>query len=225
MNSDIENDDDDGAGTDADDDHDDDNVDDDKSTDEDERVVKRPRLERSPSPQVPPAPPSTPASLMEARTPHGPIPLIPYIQNADVLERDQLMRGELATPAPTRPAAVPESSKPKLDDFHHWVVGPRYQLVRMLGRGSYGQVAQAKDTWDDNKFVAIKRIAGAFDQEVDAVRLYREIHILRRLRGHDCIIRLLNVIEPTALEDFKDLYLVFECELGEKLDTFRRCWI
>jgi Protein kinase domain len=222
MNSDIENDDDDGAGTDADDDHDDDNVDDDKSTDEDERVVKRPRLERSPSPQVPPAPPSTPASLMEA---HGPIPLIPYIQNADVLERDQLMRGELATPAPTRPAAVPESSKPKLDDFHHWVVGPRYQLVRMLGRGSYGQVAQAKDTWDDNKFVAIKRIAGAFDQEVDAVRLYREIHILRRLRGHDCIIRLLNVIEPTALEDFKDLYLVFECELGEKLDTFRRCWI
>jgi Protein kinase domain len=183
---------------------------DDDSTQEDEndRVAKRPRREWSPGPQIPPAPPSTPATLIEARTPHGHIPVIPFIQNADVLERDQLVNGELATPAPTKTAA----SKPKMDDFYHWVVGSRYELIRMLGRGSYGQVAQAKDLWDNNKLVAIKRIASAFEQEIDAVRLYRETHILRRLRGHDCIITLLNVIEPPSFEDFTDLYLVFDCE-------------
>jgi len=188
------------------------NDDDDDSTDEEhelDHVAKRPRREWSPGPQVPPAPPSTPASLVEARTPHGPIPLIPYIQNADALERDQLASGELATPAPTKSNAA-VMAKNQLDDFYQWTVGSRYELIRMLGRGSYGQVAQAKDLWDDNRLVAIKRIASAFEQEVDAVRLYREIHILTQLRGHDCIIRLLNVIEPESLEQFTDLYLVFE---------------
>ena len=187
---------------------------DDESTDDDDndRTAKRPRREWSPGPQVPPAPPPTPATLIEARTPHGRIPVIPLIQNADALERDQLVNGELATPAPTKTVA----SKPKMDDFYHWVVGTRYDLIRMLGRGSYGQVAQAKDRWDNNKVVAIKRIANAFEQEIDAVRLYRETHILRQLRGHDCIIRLLNVIEPPSFEDFTDLYLVFDCEYFTK---------
>jgi len=40
----------------------------------------------------------------------------------------------------------------------------------------------------------------------------REIHILRRLRGHRCIINLLDVVQPPTddLDDFHDLYLVFE---------------
>ena len=84
----------------------------------------------------------------------------------------------------------------------------------MLGRGSYGEVAQAKDLKNDGNFVAIKRITSAFDQEVDAIRLYREMHILRGLRGHECIIQLLNVVQPPSedLSDFHDLYLVFECK-------------
>ena len=62
-------------------------------------------------------------------------------------------------------------------------------------------------------YVAIKRILSPFDQEIDAVRLYREIHILRRLRGHSCIINLLDIVQPPTddLDDFHDLYLVFEC--------------
>ena len=86
----------------------------------------------------------------------------------------------------------------------------------MLGRGSYGQVAQAIDqqAGRSDAFVAIKRISTPFDQEVDAVRLFREIHVLRRLRGHDCVIQLLNVIQPPSdnLDEFNDVYLVFECK-------------
>lgn len=97
------------------------------------------------------------------------------------------------------------------DDFTEWSVGERYQLVRMLGRGSYGEVAQAKDMLTQ-ELVAIKRITSAFEQEVDAVRLYREIHILRNLRGHECIINLIDVVQPLNLEEFHELYLVFECK-------------
>lgn len=101
------------------------------------------------------------------------------------------------------------------EDFSEWAVGDRYELVRMLGRGSYGEVAQAIDLSAGRKdaFVAIKRIQSPFDQEIDAIRLYREIHILRRMRGHDCIIQLLDIVQPPTddLDDFHDLYMVFEC--------------
>lgn len=34
--------------------------------------------------------------------------------------------------------------------------------------------------------------------------------ILRRLRAHSCIIRLIDVISPASADSFNDLYLVFE---------------
>jgi hypothetical protein len=98
------------------------------------------------------------------------------------------------------------------EDFSGWNVGDRYEMIRILGRGSYGEVAQAQDKSGKYEFVAIKRIRNAFEQEVDAVRIYREIHILRRLRGHSCIIELVDVIHPTTFEELRDLYLVFECK-------------
>jgi len=161
-----------------------------------------------------------------------------------------------ATASTTTTAAPRPKKRPRkthTEDFTTWEVRKRYQLMRILGRGSYGEVAQAKDVTyrpaapsptnfppghpahvhdaagtaaagggggDDNDntrqpepddthdypdnhghgpYVAVKRISGAFDQEVDAVRLYREMHILRRLRGHECVIDLIDVIEPARV--------------------------
>lgn len=130
------------------------------------------------------------------------------------------------TPAPPRPQKEQQTNRAKppsarsttlSDDFSEWAVGDRYKLSRMLGRGSYGEVAQAIDLYQGrpDAYVAIKRIVGPFDQEVDAVRLFREIHILRRLRTlgkNDCIVPLLDVVQPPTedLNDFHDLYLVFD---------------
>jgi hypothetical protein len=185
-------------------------------------------------PEVPPAPPSTPASQVQTPSNRfdGLSTPLPYtsLKNAYYLEQQQQLADGGVTPAPPRTAPQPKAEPPTRarpkqsqqaplsDDFTEWAVGKRYQLLRILGRGSYGQVAQAVDLRQGrpDAFVAIKRIQSPFDQQVDAVRLFREIHILRRLRGHECIIQLLDVVQPPSedLDDFNDLYLVFECKLA-----------
>lgn len=176
---------------------------------------------------VPPAPPSTPATQTNTFSwdlgPATPLPFQAEVLNATKLEKQHLMTEGAATPAPTRtPAAsqasTAETTKPAAlpEDFSEWAVGDRYQMMRILGRGSYGEVAQALDLYAGRAeaYVAIKRIQSPFDQEVDAIRLYREMHILRRMRGHQCIIQLVDVVQPPTddLDDFHDLYLVFECK-------------
>jgi hypothetical protein len=169
---------------------------------------------------------------------------IGVLANANELEQQQQLAEGAVTPAPKRtkhqqqqpppsssappqppssstsaqaPKTTTASAAPLTDDFSEWDVGDRYQLLRILGRGSYGEVAQALDVHQGrpDAYVAIKRITNPFDQEVDAVRLFREIHILRQLKkqGHECVIQLLDVVQPPSedLDDFHDLYLVFEC--------------
>jgi hypothetical protein len=186
----------------------------------------------SPVPALfPPAPPSTPASYASVLSFDGaatPLPMQSSVRNAAQLEQQQLLAEGAATPAPTKPAASTSSKGGALpEDFSDWAVGDRYELIRILGRGSYGEVAQAvdRDAGRPDAYVAIKRIQSPFDQQVDAVRLYREVHILRRMRGHECIIQLLDVIQPPSddLDDFNDLYLVFECKFLVPGCCRRRC--
>ena len=69
----------------------------------------------------------------------------------------------------------------------------RYDVVSILGKGSYGQVAKAIDSTAASKKVAIKRMDQIFDDPTDAKRAYREMHILRHLR-HPSIVHLSDVI-------------------------------
>ena len=146
------------------------------------------------------------------------------------LPDDGMARKRAAASTPAARKRPPALNK-KID-FDKWDVGDRYELKRILGRGSYGEVAQAVDLravalqkknqemmqyqnvipHRNSTYVAVKKISKAFDQEVDAIRLFREMHILRRLRGHECVIQLIDVVQPRSsdLKHFNDLYLVFE---------------
>ncbi|TYZ59700.1 hypothetical protein PybrP1_007917 [[Pythium] brassicae (nom. inval.)] len=108
----------------------------------------------------------------------------------------------------TTPSPMPRAAPLNLRNFANWNVSSRYTLVRLLGKGSYGQVAEAFDSVRQTK-VAIKKIHNVFDQEIDCKRLYREIYILRHL-SHPQVIHLVDVIPPENYDSFSDLYLVFD---------------
>ncbi len=85
----------------------------------------------------------------------------------------------------------------KKDNFESWGCGKEYSLVRKLGKGSYGEVAEAISHRNNNVHCAIKQMERIFDEKTDAKRAYREIHILRHLH-HPNIIGLFDVILTTV---------------------------
>ena len=103
----------------------------------------------------------------------------------------------MAFPDRRRATEVQAHSNPQ---FVSWDVGARYDIEKLLGKGSYGAVCLATDRLQDsaNTKVAIKQMKNIFDEQTDAKRAYREMHILRHLR-HPNIIHLLDVISPTIV--------------------------
>jgi mitogen-activated protein kinase 1/3 len=92
--------------------------------------------------------------------------------------------------------------------FEKWEVPEEYTLIKILGHGSYGEVAEATHT-PTSKRVAIKRIHNVFNLELDTKRIVREMYILRQLRNEH-IVRLLDILTPRNRQSFNELYLVFE---------------
>ena len=85
----------------------------------------------------------------------------------------------------------------KKESFDSWGCGEDYKLVKKLGRGSYGEVAEAISSRNNNARCAIKQMERIFDEKTDAKRAYREIHILRHLH-HRNIVGLFDVILTTV---------------------------
>eukprot|EP00826_Nyctotherus_ovalis_P018924 TRINITY_DN1574_c0_g5_i1.p1 TRINITY_DN1574_c0_g5~~TRINITY_DN1574_c0_g5_i1.p1 ORF type:complete len:339 (-),score=53.14 TRINITY_DN1574_c0_g5_i1:44-955(-) len=99
--------------------------------------------------------------------------------------------------------------------FSDWEIGEDYEIVKIIGKGSYGDVAEAVHKLTKRK-VAIKRIFRLFDDLVDCKRIVREICILRSL-VHPNIVGLYDIIEPRDPENFDTLYLVTEyCQSDAK---------
>lgn len=95
-----------------------------------------------------------------------------------------------------------------LNQFADWEIGSRYEMVKLLGHGSYGQVASAIHK-ESGKKVAIKKMDGVFEDEVDCKRILRELALLRRLK-HPYVVELFEVIEPKDRANFDTLYVVME---------------
>jgi len=85
-------------------------------------------------------------------------------------------------------------------------VSKKYEFIKMMGGGAYGIVAACLDT-KLNKKVAIKKIPNAFEDAIDAKRIYREIKLLRFF-DHENIIRLLEIQKPDNPTTYNDIYIV-----------------
>ncbi|CAA0816358.1 Mitogen-activated protein kinase 19 [Striga hermonthica] len=84
----------------------------------------------------------------------------------------------------------------------------RYKILEIIGKGSYGVVCAAIDTQTGEK-VAIKKITDIFEHISDAIRILREIKLLRLLR-HPDIVEIKRIMMPPSRRDFRDIYVVFE---------------
>ncbi|EOA30165.1 hypothetical protein CARUB_v10013281mg [Capsella rubella] len=84
----------------------------------------------------------------------------------------------------------------------------RYRILEVIGKGSYGVVCAAIDTHTGEK-VAIKKINDVFEHVSDALRILREVKLLRLLR-HPDIVEIKSIMLPPSKREFKDIYVVFE---------------
>ena len=91
---------------------------------------------------------------------------------------------------------------------HTFTVDKRYSLIRTVGSGAYGVVISAHDAKKSTN-VAIKMVPRAFNDEIDAKRILREIKLLKHFH-HENIVGILDMMPPVAryLEDFHDVYIV-----------------
>ena len=98
------------------------------------------------------------------------------------------------------------SALPK--NFQDWEVGANYDIQKQVGSGSYGYVVEAiqKST---GKKVAIKRFNNIFEDLVDCKRILREVMLLRKLQ-HINLISIIEIVEPSNIENFDTIYLVMD---------------
>ncbi|KAH7433858.1 hypothetical protein KP509_07G089400 [Ceratopteris richardii] len=96
----------------------------------------------------------------------------------------------------------------RIDFFSGYSEGHRFAVKEVIGKGSYGVVCSAIDKKTGEK-VAIKKIEDVFQHTSDAIRILREIKLLRLLR-HPDIVEIKHILLPSSPRDFKDIYVVFE---------------
>jgi mitogen-activated protein kinase 1/3 len=102
----------------------------------------------------------------------------------------------------------PKTSSYAKEQFKSWEVGTDYELIKLLGKGSYGSVVEAIQL-STGKKVAIKKMDSVFDDLTDCKRILREIKLLKMLK-YPGIVELIDVIEPKNPKTFNSLYIVLE---------------
>ena len=103
---------------------------------------------------------------------------------------------------------LPKKGLKEKDFFTGYGEANRYKILEVVGKGSYGVVCSAIDTHTGEK-VAIKKINDIFEHISDAIRILREIKLLRLLR-HPDIVEIKRIMLPPSSREFKDIYVVFE---------------
>lgn len=101
-----------------------------------------------------------------------------------------------------------KKSSKEMEFFTEYGDANRYRILEIIGKGSYGVVCAAIDTHTGEK-VAIKKINDIFEHISDAIRILREVKLLRLLR-HPDIVEIKRIMIPPSRRDFKDIYVVFE---------------
>jgi len=115
---------------------------------------------------------------------------------------------------PPATASVPERVQPKAKPVMlpkanpAWNMPPHYQVIKAIGKGSYGSVSECRDTRKD-KLVAAKQMKGLFDDLMDCKRILRELAILTKLNS-DQVVKVEDIVIPGPQDRFNEIYIVLE---------------
>ncbi len=101
-----------------------------------------------------------------------------------------------------------KSSGSKEKQLEGWEVGADFDIVRLLGSGSYGSVCEAVHKASKTT-VAIKKVLNLFDDKVDCKRVLREVQLLRKL-DHPNVVKIYEILEPKDQKRFDCVYIVLE---------------
>ena len=93
-----------------------------------------------------------------------------------------------------------------------------YHIMGKVARGCYGLVWKAKAYSTGETKYAVKRVINAFENRVDAQRVYREIALLLELNGHANIVEIFDVVKS---QDDLDIYIVTEFVDGVMVNVLR----
>ncbi|KAI5122568.1 hypothetical protein M0805_004785 [Coniferiporia weirii] len=105
---------------------------------------------------------------------------------------------------------VPTSGKVR-KSLPTFEVGDDYRILHVLGEGAYGTVVSALHEPTGTR-VAIKKVL-PFDHTLFCLRTLRELKLLKffsQSAANDNIIAVLDIVKPTSLEEFKEVYFVQE---------------
>ncbi|CAI0409299.1 unnamed protein product [Linum tenue] len=102
----------------------------------------------------------------------------------------------------------PKKDLKEMEFFTEYGDANRYKVLEVIGKGSYGVVCAAIDTHTGEK-VAIKKIHDVFEHISDAIRILREVKLLRLLR-HPDIVEIKRIMLPPSKREFRDIFVVFE---------------
>jgi len=85
-------------------------------------------------------------------------------------------------------------------------IDKRFQPIKAIGHGAYGIVIACLDTKTNTK-IAIKKIPGAFNDDVEKKRVLREIKLLVNF-DHDNLMSAIEILRPPASSKSQDIYIV-----------------
>ena len=137
-----------------------------------------------------------------------------YSMTDDVSEASDIGMEDLTSPRNFAVDVTPYTGHSFTAGKETFTIDTRYNMIRTIGTGAYGTVISASDSKQDRK-VAIKMIPRAFNDEIDAKRILREIKLMKHFQ-HENIVGILDMMPPHAkfVEDFNDVYIV-----GELMET------
>ncbi|CCH58459.1 hypothetical protein TBLA_0A06670 [Henningerozyma blattae CBS 6284] len=94
-----------------------------------------------------------------------------------------------------------------IDEENKFSLPSRYEIVHILGKGSYGTVCSARDNKNpENTYcIAVKKITNIFFREILLKRAIRELKFINYFKGHKNIVNLID-LELVVEKPYEGLY-------------------